>query len=275
MCKMISDLATYSNCHRFVRSEIALALCALILVGVSCKSDPGVQQGSIGKPLDSMEIIKQADSLYEQRSDLNRVREAIEQLRGSQASDSALYEVVWRLANFNYFLGENSTNESERKAAFDEGVAAGRTAIKLQPHRPEGHFWLGANIGGQAQMRGLVSSLAAVSEIRREMEEVIRIDDKYLGASAYMVHARVDLELPGFLGGDRNRAVKTLEKGIEVDDGNHQMRLLLAKAYLKVNRKEDAKRQLNITIEMPPDPKHRPEYEKTAAAARQLLAKEF
>ena len=50
-----------------------------------------------------------------------------------------------------YWLGTNGLPERERKAALEAGIAAGRKAIAIDPSRPDGHFWMAANMGALAE----------------------------------------------------------------------------------------------------------------------------
>jgi tetratricopeptide (TPR) repeat protein len=233
-----------------------------------------VPANSTASPAASVaEQIAQADKLYNQREDLARVREAIVLLRQAHAVDYSSYDAAWRLAKFNYYLGAHTKDEAERDRAFKEGVEAGQSAIKLQEAKPEGHFWLGANLGGQAQQSAL-SGLASLDDIRKEMERVIQIDEGYQSGSAYMVLGQVDLEAPRMMGGDPENAVKTLEKGLTFGENNSPLRLRLAQAYKAVNRKEDARKQLNAIINMKtPNPDYMPEHKEAVEEARKMLEK--
>jgi tetratricopeptide (TPR) repeat protein len=219
------------------------------------------------------ELLAQAERLYAQREDLARVRESVSLLRRVRVANFNNYEVTWRLAKFNYYLGDHTTDTNERDAAFRAGIEAGQAAIAAEPKRPEGHFWLGANLGGQAKAQGPLRGLAAVADIRREMEAVLKLDEGYQGGSAYMVLGQVELEMPVMLGGDRKKAVELLEKGLRYGEGNSLLRLRLAEAYISVRRHEDARKQLKAILNMTPDPDYLPEYRAVVAEARQLLEK--
>lgn len=221
------------------------------------------------------ELLAQADKLYAQREDLARVREALAMLRRVRAVDNKNYDAAWRMARFNYFLGDHTTDEKEREAAFRDGVEAGEAAIRLQPKKPEGHFWYGANLGGRAMVEGPLTGLTTVKDVRREMETVLQLDEGYLGGSAYMAIGRVELETPGILGGDNKRAVETLEKGLRFGADNALLRLRLAQAYLAVKRPDDARKQINFILNMTPNADFVPEYKDATREARQLLAKRF
>lgn len=218
------------------------------------------------------ELITRADQLYSERADLQKAREGLGLLRQARSLEPGNYEAAWRLARMNYFLGEHTTDTSERDKAFSDGEAAAKEAIKLNPNKPDGHFWLGANLGGQAEHSAL-TGLAAAPDIRREMEAVIKLDETYLMGSAYMVLARVDLETPPVMGGDPKRAVELLEKGLKFGENNPLLRYYLAQAYFKTKRNEDARKQLETVINMQPDPNYVVEHNDAVSKARELMKK--
>ena len=247
---------------------VGLACCAAL----SCASRPATPAARV-ESVPPAEIIARADRLWAERASIDRAREGVVLLRHARTADARNYETAWRLAQFAYHIGTHGGDEKERDTAFREGIAAGQAAVQLAGDRPEGHFWLGANIGARTELQGALGGLAAVEDIRREMEAVLRIDESYQGGSAYMVLGRVDLELPKMLGGDRARAVQYLEKGLRFGEKNALLRLRLAEAYLATKRKDDARKQLNAIINMTPHPDYLPEYEEAREGARELLEK--
>jgi tetratricopeptide (TPR) repeat protein len=216
------------------------------------------------------QLVEESDKLYTQRADLARTREAVILLRRASAADSNSFDAAWKLARLNYYLGAHTNDMSERDRAFNEGVEAGRRAIKLQDGKPEGHFWLGANLGGKAQT-SMLSGLTSVTEIRSEMERVIQLDEGFQSGSAYMALGQIDLETPRMLGGDSKHAVEVLEKGLRFGENNSLYRLRLAQAYLAVSRKEDARKQLEVIINLTPNPDFLPEHQEAVTEAKKLL----
>ncbi len=198
-----------------------------------------------------------------------KVRQAIVTLRQAQADDPTNYDIAWRLAEFNYFLGSHSSDSGEQDKAFREGIEAGKLAVKLQDGKPEGHFWLGANYGGSAELSTL-AGLSEVDDIKREMETVIKLDEKYQDGSAYMVLGQVYLESPTLLGGDTQKAVSYLEKGLRLGPDNELMRLRLAEAYAQAHRNEDARKQIDTLLAMKPAPGYEAEYNEAVEGARKL-----
>jgi len=243
-----------------------------LLAVTSCHKQPAKTEEPVPEKQSSAEIIQDADRLYAERSDLQKVREALVALRHAQLTDGGNYELAWRLAKYDYFVGAQSPDEGEKEKVYREGIEAGRLAIKLQDAKPDGHFWLGANYGGSAET-SILAGLAEVEDIRHEMETVIKLDERYEGGSAYMVLGQTYLEAPMLFGGDREKAVIYLEKGLRVGAGNALLRLHLAEAYLAANRKEQARKQIDTLLAMKPDPNYLPEYDDAVVKARKLQDK--
>ena len=258
------------------RAVLALALAAFCFTLAGCGgSAHELPEAATASRVPVAELIKQSDAAYAARADLDRVREGLKVLRSARAQDPGNYEVAWRTARLAYTLGDKSKDDDERAKAFAEGVVAGKAAAAAEPQKPEGHFWLGANTGGEAQVLGPLSGLASAKELRQRMETVIKLDEDFQGGSAHMVLGRLDTELPSMLGGDVKRAVATLEQGLRYGEQNSLLRLRLAEAYLADKRRDDARRELNFILQMKPHPDFLPEHEEATTKARELLETRF
>lgn len=257
-----------------------LALFLVVPVTISsgaCRSapEPAEEPGQSAEATAPGDMIPRADELYTEREDLGKVREALALMRQLRASDYSNYEAAWRLAKFNYYLGDQTKDNEERDRAFREGTEASQAAIRVSGDRPEGHFWLGANLGGQSKV-SILSGLAYTEEIRRTMERVIELDPEFMSGSAYMALGQLELELPRLMGGEPRKAVEYLETGLKYGEGNSMLRLHLGRAYLAVNRRQEARKQFETIINMKdPDPTYLPEHKQASELARQLLEKEF
>ena len=208
--------------------------------------------------------------MYRERDDLRRLEQGIVLLRQAATTDPNSYEANWRLAKFDYYLATHTDGEY-RDRAFRDGINAGKLAVQLHEDKPDGHFWLGANYGGALES-GLFG-FATVGDVRKEMETVLKIDEGYQDGSAYMVLGLVDLKAPRIIGGDPQKAVAEMEKGLQFGKANAFLRLHLAEAYQTVGRTSDARGQLNTILSMAPDPDYLPELNAAQTQARQLLAK--
>src|SRR6185436_4939594 len=170
---------------------------------------------------------------------------------------------------FNYYLGAHSPNDSEKEKAFHDGIGAGKLAVQLNNDKPDGHFWLGANYGGNAEMSTL-AGFSDIEDIQREMEAVIKLDEGYEAGSAYLGLGQTYLKAPRLLGGDTNKAISYLEKGLKIGPNNGLLHLRLAEAYVQANRNDDARKQIETLLSMKPMPGYEAEYNDAVEQARKL-----
>ncbi|HEX8367196.1 MAG TPA: tetratricopeptide repeat protein [Pyrinomonadaceae bacterium] len=220
------------------------------------------------------DLIKQADELYRRREDLAKLRESIAFLKRARPADSENFEANRRLAQANYFLGKHSADEQESDKAFADGINYARVAVRLNPDKPDGHFWLGACLGGEAEKSPFTKGITAMGEIRALMRKVIEIEPAYEGASAFDALAQMELK-GGFAGGKAEKALEYLEKGLAVDRTNPYANLHLAEALLALDRKAEAKKQIDVLLKMKPNPDYQPEYNDAARQAKKLLETKF
>ena len=250
---------------------LLLLLISGLTMGISCrKAATAPDNPAPARP--AAAAIAEADQLYHGREDLVKVREGIVALRQAQAEDDGNYEFAWRLAKFNYYLGAHSPDSSEQEKAFHDGIEAGKLAVKLQDGKPDGHFWLGANYGGSAKI-SMLAGLSAFEDIKREMETVLKQDEGFQNGSAYMALGQLYLEAPGLIGGDTQKAIQYLEKGLHFGPDNSLLRAHLAEAYVEAHRNEDARKQIDALLAMKPVAGYEPEHNEALAEVKKLQEK--
>ncbi len=215
--------------------------------------------------------ISEAEVLYVQRGDLGKLRQSVALLRQARIEDYGSFEAAWKLARADYYLADHTSDADEREKSFREGEEAGKAAIQLEDGKPEGHFWLGANYGGAAKYSTL-ASLSSVDDIRKEMEAVIKLDEGFQSGSAYMVLGQLYLEAPRMLGGDRQKAISYLEKGLKFGENNALLRMHLARAYHADKRDGDALREIDTLSTTKLDPNFEPEFREAQAQGQKLRA---
>jgi hypothetical protein len=246
----------------------------MVIAGSSCRKAPSVSDAAIdlGDQKLAAEKIAEAEPLYNGREDLSKLRQALALLREARTADYGSYEAYWKLARADYYLGEHTPDDRERDDLFREGVEAGKAAKQLQPNKPDGHFWLGANYGGSAE-HSTLASLSSVDDIKQEMETVLKLDEGYELGSAYLGLGQLYSQAPRVLGGDNAKAIGYLEKGLRFGPGNALLRLRLAEAYDTVNRDGDAKKQIETILSLSPTPGYEAEHKDAVAKAKKLQEK--
>jgi tetratricopeptide (TPR) repeat protein len=247
---------------------------SLVFAGIACQGSAPSDRMAIdrGDAKAAAARLAEAEVLYEGRDDMNKARVAVAALRQARTADYGSYEAAWKLARAAFYVGDHTQNDDERTDMFREGIEAGKAAIALQPDKPDGHFWLGANFGGDAS-HSVLANLSSFQDIKREMEAVLKIDETYQGYSAYLGLGRLYLQAPKMMGGDTAKAIEYLEKGVKLSPNNTTMRLHLAEAYVEANRDGEAKKQIETIISTTPDPKYMAEHKDAVAKAQKLLQK--
>jgi tetratricopeptide (TPR) repeat protein len=246
----------------------------LVLGGLACNR--GVPENAskvdMGDAKMAADRIAEAEKLYDGREDLSKARVAVAALRQARTADYGNYEAAWKLARATFYVAEHSDNDSERGDMYREGIEAGKAAVQLQPVKPDGHFWLGANYGGDAA-HSTLANLSSFEDIKGEMETVLKLDESYQGYSAYLGLGRLYLQAPRVLGGDKVKALEYLENGVKHNPTNTVMRFHLAEAYEANNRPAEAKKQIETIMATTPDPKYVAEHKDAVENAKKLLEK--
>jgi tetratricopeptide (TPR) repeat protein len=240
----------------------------------SCHREPAPAPNAIDSGDEKVATAKvgEGDQLYAAREDITKARVAVATYRQAVTADYGNYDAEWKLSRASFYVGDHTDNDDEAENMFRTGIEAGKAAVKLHGERPEGHFWLGANYGGDAQ-RSTLASLATVEDIRTEMETVIKIDEKFQGGAAYLGLGRLYLKAPKVLGGDTSKAIEYLKKGLAINPANSLMKYYLAEAYDDEHRDAEAKKLIDDILTMTPDPQYVAEHKDAIAKANKLKQK--
>jgi tetratricopeptide (TPR) repeat protein len=221
-------------------------------------------------------LAQQGDDLYAQRGDLALAKEALAKYQVALVQQEDPYGVYWRMARVEYWIGDHTTDNGEKKRIFEMGIYHAKKAMALGPSRPEGHYWLGVNYGSYGEAKGVLKSLSLVKPIKEEMNKVLAIDRTYDDGGADRVLGRVYFELPGFFGGDKKKSLEHLLKSKELGPRVGLTRIYLADTYLALKDVQKARAELEFVIAMEPDPSLIPETADEKVMARdRLKAKEF
>ena len=88
-----------------------------------------------------------------------------------------------------------------------------------------------------------------------------------------MALGQLYLEAPGIVGGDTQKAIQYLEKGLKLGPDNALLRAHLAEAYVAAHRNDDARKQIEAVLAMKPAPGYEPENDEAVGEVKQLLEK--
>ena len=205
------------------------------------------------------------DALYKDRENLTSAKKATDIWAGRLAANPRDFDSAYRLAQARYWLGTNGLPEPDRKAALEAGIAAARAAIAINANRPEGHFWLAANMGALAESFGLRQGIKYRGQIKDALLMTLKINPAFLDGSADRALGRWYFKVPGLFGGSNKESEAHLRKSLSYNPNS------LAETLEDLGRKDDARKEAQAAIDAPVDPNWTPEDRRFKEQARRLL----
>jgi tetratricopeptide (TPR) repeat protein len=192
----------------------------------------------------------EADRLYADRANLASARRAADIWSAAIAADPRDFDAAWKLARAKYWLGGHGP-DAERRKELERGIDAGRKAAAIHPDRPEGHFWIAANMGALAESFGLRQGLKYRKPIKEELETVLRLDPAFQEGSADRALGRWYFKVPGLFGGDRKLAEAHLRKSLTYNPASTASHYFLGELLDDAGRKDEARVELQKVLDAP------------------------
>jgi len=210
------------------------------------------------------------DAVYADRAVLASARRAADLWSARLAADARDFDAAWKLARADYWLGGHAP-DAERRGFLERGIEAGRKAVALQPSRPEGHFWIGANMGALAESFGLRQGLKYRKPVKEALETVLRLDPAFLEGSADRALGRWYFKVPRLFGGSRQLAEAHLRKSLTYNPNSSASHFFLAELLLDAGRTAEGRAELQKVIDVPLNPEWIPEDREFKEKARRAL----
>lgn len=144
-------------------------------------------------------------------------------------NDTNSAKVSWELGRACYDRADFATNNAERAALAEQGMAACRRAIELETNSAPAHYFLALNTGQLARTK-LFTALYLVDYMEKAMQDSIVIDEKYDFAGGHRALGVLYRDAPGWPVsiGSRSKSRRHLDKAVELfpDFPGNQIHLL-------------------------------------------------
>jgi hypothetical protein len=212
----------------------------------------------------------EADRLYAQRDDLASAKRSAALWADEIARSPKNFEAAWKLARADYWLGGHAP-EAERRKYLEDGVDAGRTASSLEANRPEGYFWMAANMGTLAESFGLRQGLKYRKPVKDALETALRLDPAFQAGSADRALGRWYFKVPSLFGGSHKLAEEHLRASLNYDPQSTASHFFLAEILLDDGRKSEGRAELQHVLDAPINPEWAPEDREFKARAQKML----
>jgi tetratricopeptide (TPR) repeat protein len=210
------------------------------------------------------------DALYAKREDLASAREAERIWQERLTAHPQDFDTAWKLARARYWLGGHAP-EAERKKILEDGIAAAKTAASLRSDRPEGHFWMAANMGALAESFGLRQGIKYRGDIKDALLTVLKIDPAFQEGSADRALGRWYYKVPGLFGGSKQKSETHLRQSLTYAPQSTASHFFLAETLFDLGRDADARAELQKVLDATIDPDWAPEDREFKEKARARL----
>ncbi len=201
---------------------------------------------------DTKSLCDRTDALLES-ANLNEAKNTIETAYKSAPKD---YEVLWRLARVNVLLGDATQNKGEQEALYNKALQYANEAVAANGKGMNGYIRRAAASGKIALFKGVTGVADLVKSARDDANYAIQLNNATPAslATAHYILGRTHLRLtetpkiirmPIGLGwGNIAEAISNLKKATELRQGFVMFHLDYARALVKDEKWQDAKKEL-------------------------------
>lgn len=172
-------------------------------------------------------------------------KKEFERAQGQFQSDANNPTNAWQFARAAFDYAEFSTNDTQRAALANQGIAASRTLVAGEPGLAAGHYYLAMNLGQLARTEYL-GALALVKEMEPEFKAAGELDPQLDHAGPKRNLGLLYRDAPGWPVsiGNPSKAQSLLKQAVKLAPDFPENHLHLIESYLKWNETDDAKRDL-------------------------------
>lgn len=218
---------------------------------------------------------EKADRLFDDRENLRGAEEALSAYRAILKDHPRDFGVLVRLARLHYYMGRRAESgiRDEAIAHYRKGGEFAKRAAEVQPDRPDGYFFQAACLGRENALRGNLTNLWGISEVKRLVNEAASIAPGYFFRGPDRFWCIYYTELPSILGGSLKKAIVYGKRAVETFPGYAGNRVALAGALFRNGDNAGAIGELEKAIALPDDvhPEAVPEQRLEKEQARSLL----
>lgn len=153
---------------------------------------------------------------------------------------------IYLLKSYLYKGQFTSKDEDEEKAIFAKAKESGARLLVQYPNSAGVQFYSAANLGKWAEGNGIIAAARAgvADKLKESAEKIIEIDPSYEQGAGYYLLGIIHYKTPRIpfilTWPDNEKAVTNLRKALELNPRRLSVRVALAEALLKTNKKQEA-----------------------------------
>jgi predicted Zn-dependent protease len=198
------------------------------------------------------EAFKQADDAYAKK-DTAAIKESMKALEGLAAANEG---AAWRYARASYEVGVNTADEKAQDTIFKAGYKAVEPYYKKGSKDINTIYWFSIVTGKYANFHKFDAFKSGLAdEIKKAAGKVIAVEPGYENGNAYAVLGAVYYKLkvtPLVSGGDLDKAIDNLKKGLTYRPDSIFVNLTLGQCYYEKDMYKEAKPYLETALKGKP-----------------------
>lgn len=142
---------------------------------------------------------------------------------------------AWHLGRACFTWGKTLKDPNAQEKLYEEGVAACRRSLSLDPKSGPAHYYLGMNIGRVADLKRNLAAFGMVKEVEKSFQRARELDEKFAHAGPDRNLGLLYQHAPGWplSVGDKKLGRKHLARAVELAGDYPENRLNLAEAALE------------------------------------------
>jgi tetratricopeptide (TPR) repeat protein len=224
-----------------------------------------------GKLLQIADDEMKKDSVVGAENSLVAVEKALGEAKVVTRGD---YDALWRAARACAWLAEDFGDKMTREQFAYHGIGYAKAAVALEPHRVEGHYYLGINIGLSATTK-TIGAYNMVPQVRDEAKAAVKYDETFDHAGPLRLLGSVYAKAPPWPAsiGDTDEAKKYLSRAVKLAPGYPENHLLYGDALDADGNAQEALRQYKQVVESPCDAGYAHRLQRWRRSAQQAIQK--
>ena len=159
---------------------------------------------------------------------------------------------AWQLGRACFTWGKALKDPNIQEKIYEEGVAACRRSLSLDPTCGPAHYYLGMNVGRVADLKRNLAAFGMVKEVERAFLQAAKLDENYAYGGPDRNLGLLYWHAPGWpvSVGNKKLARKHLERAVKLAPDYPENRLNLAEAYLDWRELKLMQQQLDAVIQL-------------------------
>jgi hypothetical protein len=153
---------------------------------------------------------------------------------------------AWQFARASYDFADFATNNAQRAAIANQGIAACRQLITRESNSAPAHYYLAMDCGQLARAE-FIGALRLVREMEREFKTAADLDKQFDFAGPERCLGLLYRDAPGWPAsiGSKHKSRAFLEQAEKLAPDYPENHLNLAESYLKWGERDAAKKELD------------------------------